>query len=329
MYQANGTSIKYNFYHDNRQMHRTEGVFPTRTMRLHQRLVGWHRKRRIPVRDADKPSTLNAYLIDPKYLENGEVVTPIKENPQPPQRTSIPVYQYSRITRDGALAAPKLITQLAHGTEHIQSKVFLWLGAFGSELKSRYQALILHRPHTQYEVSKGTLPWWRRKITMFAMVTVISAALVGLAMIGPEDTGLTQPVSGNPHTTQSVDNSVRESVVPSSTTSSTADTSKPSGEPSYIQQSNDTSVPQASITQQSTGITNTGGSITNPVVGSSTSPSTPSASTPAPAPAGTTQPTNPLTDTVNGLLSTQINVTVPLTNNSDPLIQIQNLTVGL
>jgi hypothetical protein len=330
MYQANGTSINNNFYRyrENRQMHRTEGVFPTRTMRLHKRLVGWHRKRRIPVRDADKPSTLSAYLIDPKYLENGEVITPSKESPQSQRNVPIPVYQYSRITHDGVLASPTIATKLIQNTERLQNNILLWLGALGSELKSRYQALALHRPRTQYEVSKGVLPWWRRKITTFVMVTVTSAVLVGLAMVGPEDSGLTQPVSGNPSNSQSADNPHgAPGQFSSSDTNSPSTTSQSSSE----QQPSGTSASQASMAQRSTGTTNPSSPTTNPVTGSSPStPYTPPTTvTPEPAPTGTTQPTDPLTSTVNGLLSTQINVTVPLTKDSDPIIQTPNITVGL
>lgn len=325
MYYAAETSIKEYYYKNNRRMVRTDGVFPTATMRLHQRIVGWHRKRRIPVRDADKPNTLSSYLIDPKYLENGEAIAPIKELPQIQPKASIPVYQYSRVTHDAALPAPRFSSPFTQSTTQVFKIIGVSVSAFVAELATRYHTFISPKQSSRYTVNHGLAPWWKQRLK-FISAALLSGGLL-VAAVALNDSGSTKPVpvraNPGPHTAQAASNSKTEqSAVTPTSTGSTSQTGTSTSSQTPLLYTPYRTTPVAN--NQLPPVSNTINSVVAPApfIPSSGLSSSPAPSTTAPTPEPTqSQPTvtsvidpvlTPVTNTVNDTLSTLPSIPSPL-----------------
>lgn len=325
MYYAAESNIKSPLYNRNRKLKRTDGIFPTTTMLLHERIVGWHRKRRIPVRDADKSSSLNSYLIDPKYLENGEVTLP--EQPRDTEKVDphIPVHQYSKLTRTFEHNSPNLSGPLRNTTRRITAALAAGMAALTAEVSTRYRSLISPKPTTHYAVDKGVLPWWRHRLKVFGTALLTGGLIVAAATISPSPTSKPTPVSANPASS-------------SSQKISTNDVAHASSIPSPNNGQQNSSGTSASSTQVSTSnqqsvSTSAGQVINNSLVGGSggstpTVTTPPITSNPDPVTIPPTQPLDPIVspviDVVNNVLSTQVSVNVPslTTTQTQPLVEI-------
>lgn len=315
MNYAAGTTVKENFYKPNRPLARTDGVFPTATMRLHQRIVGWHRKRRIPVYDADKSNTLNAYLIDPKYLENGEVITPPKEIPDVQAKPNIPVYQYSKITHDSARRKSNLIVQIAEAGRTLRKYFAAGVSAFVADIAARYHSFTSPTHSSIYTINSGLSPWWKQRLKVFTAALLSGGLIVAAAAIDGSVTNNPLPVSANPKptTAQSVTSSQpQKNTIITPPTGSANQTSGTRSQSSSTQQNAPSAAPVVNAQPNSTATVPTGpaSATTSPTTTSSSQ--TPSSSTQQSSSSVLDPVLTPITNTVNSIPSTQITVTSPL-----------------
>lgn len=335
MYYAAESNIKPHIYNGNRKLRRTDGIFPTTTMLLHERIVGWHRKRRIPVRYVDKTNNLNSYLIDPKYLDNGEVVLP-KELPEPVTKSvpRVPIYQYSKITRDSGQLGYAESGPLTQVMSRLFSAIGLGITAMSTELSARYQAWKKPKPTTHYAVNEGVLPWWKHRIKVFTAALLTGGLIVAAATIDTTTSLKPTPVSANPSTDTSQkitsETPAHASSVPvanpsgqigtSPSSSTAAQTSLPATPTSTLPYQQPVTASTSQTTQQTT--TNTATSPTATSTPTTTTSPTPAPSTPI------TQPLAPIIDPVTGLtnnvLSSQITVNAPVSTSvtAQPLVQL-------
>ena len=336
MYYAVGTqSIKSTYYGRGRTLERIDGVFPTQTMHLHRRLIDWHRKRQIPVRDADKASSLSAYLIDPKFLKKGGV-TRSKDIPVTYVPSNIRVYQYSQITRDAPTSQYVSAGPLSVAAQQIWRNLNTATAALGAELSARYRTLITPNSNTHYAVGSGVSPRWKQQIKLFSAAILTGGLLVAAVALDSNKAANPSPVSAHPKPTTS-----QASAATNSDTQRSRAVTPPanSNQASQAATSNTLFTEQQTQARMDTQPQNPADAIVaplanNPVAGTiinplpdnitipPTTPTEPIPSTPE------TQPLNnviePITDTINDVLSTQITVNVPLTgdNTGEQLIEI-------
>ena len=325
MYYAVGTqSIKSTYYGRGRPIERIDGVFPTQTMRLHRRLIDWHRKRQIPVRDADKASSLSAYLIDPKFLKKGGV-TRSKDIPVTYVPSNIRVYQYSQITRDAPASQYVSAGPLSIAAQQIWQNLNTATAALGAELSARYRTLITPNTNTHYVVGSGVSPRWKQQLKLFSAAILTGGLLVAAVALDSNKSANPSPVSAHPKTTTSQASAATDS----GTQHSRAVTPPTHNSQSRSAASSDAFTEQqtqaAMETQKQNQVEAVTHSVANPVTNTivdalpdsiTTPPTTvtePIPSTPESEPLGPI--INPVTDTVNDVLSTQITVNLPLTSN--------------
>jgi hypothetical protein len=327
MYYAVGTqSMNPNYYGRGRKLEQTDGIFPTETMRLHRRIIDWHRKRRIPVKGTPDPTTLSSYLIDPKFLKEK---TKSKDIPVTHIPSNIPVYQYSQITYD----APRVeyvdsgpLSIAMQGVGHMLGTVSTALGA---ELYARYYSLITPHSATHYGVERGASPLWRQRLKMFSAAILSGGLLIAALTLDGGKSVKPSPVSANSDPTASSQteagtntDSSRSRTVTDPSNKSQATAPMPYASSAHSTQSTvgvtQNSSPGAPVTSSNTPIGETTPStvITPPVV-IEPIPSNPITEPLSPV-------LEPVTDVVNDVLATQITVNVPLTggDSNQPLIEL-------
>lgn len=314
--------INTNYYDTNRKLTGSDGVFPTETMRLHNRIFGWHRKRHIPVVDANARNNLNAYLIDPQYLdESATEQEHAKAIPVTHVPSNLPVYQYSKITRNYdsstfAEAGPLSIAagRLVHGIK-------LGFGAFTSDLIARYRAFRTQGTTAHYAIGSGVSPWWKQRIRLFATAVITGGLLIAAIAFTPDNTTKPRPVSAE------LNPAVTDKTTPSNTSTKSSMISSPANNQTSATTPNHASVSQHPLLSTPTQPKLSAQQlVTSPTNSATTTPTAPITSTtqtvptaPLPAPS-TPSPTinnltdpilTPVTNTVNDVLSTQITVTTP------------------
>jgi hypothetical protein len=337
MNYAIGAKLKTTHYKTKRKLTRTDGVFPTETMRLHHRIIDWHRKRHIKVRDADSdtPNNLNAYLIDPQYLAK-EKNSPAKDVPVTYIPSNIRVYQYSKITRDRDYGTYATAGPLSIASGRMLNTVTLGVEAFITELLARYRTLKTHVSKSHYDIGSGVLPWWRQRMRFFATALVTGGLLVAAVAFTPDKPTSPIPVSAHSNAVK-----VDKTTASGSSTKSSMVSSPVNGQPANSTNSANgqaNRMPQTTLSTSNQQQIPAQQLVTSPVITSptTTTPSTgvtPTPITTTPVPTPTTTPTvdsivdpviGPVTDTVNDVLSTQVQVNTPsLTGDADqPLVEI-------
>jgi hypothetical protein len=318
-------------FNTNRRLTRIDSVFPTDTMRLHHRIIDWHRKKNIPVRDADNAVNLSAYLIDPKYLGDSSVTAP-KDIPVTHIPSNLPIYQYSRITRNLDTQNYASSGPLSVAASKAVHTVRLGFGAFTTDLMARYRAFKVHNPAEHYAVGKGLSKSWKPRMRLFATAIITGGLLVAAVAFTPHKPTTPAPVSAHPNPAQANSTTTSGTHLKGAASSSqrSSQASSTTNRPDLSQQADLANTSTSKLSQQqliSNPINTAPTNITPPT--SITTP--PVSTTPVPTPT-TSQPIDdivtpvlsPVTNTVNDVLSTQITVNVPsLTDQTnEPLVEI-------
>lgn len=149
-----------------------DDVLPTSTSRLHNRLFAWTRRKHIAVKDEDS-TALNAYLINPAYIDQS-VVLPAQKGTEPSSQHT--VIQYSQITRPST-SRPSFITgvgdvmtRVQQSLSHEMGKIVAFAGAIAARSKTFFKGA------NTYTIQHGARKAWSRRLATFATALTLMGA---------------------------------------------------------------------------------------------------------------------------------------------------------
>lgn len=287
----------------------SDGIFPTDTMRLHQRLFSWRRKRHIPVheiQESRKAEQLSGYMIDPKYMPKKPVVKSSRSKVDvAPTLQKAPIYRYSQLSLDARRSDSALASKIRRAVKHWWSVLAAGLlsvgvAAKGTAAKAWQSIPLTSRQGTAvaYSTSRGAKTLKSRtstRVGLMGALAVVAALLVAGAITQPFING-----SGNTPVTSSTSEKRRgeDSAVDKSKSDSTnandkkTDTTSQTASPLNAEGNSSSSVPGTSNSSTPSG--SLGGTL--PVGGlgggasSSPTPTPTTSASPQPTPTPTPSP---------------------------------------
>ncbi len=172
-------------------MHRHTGreydaVVSSPSSQIYNRMFAWRGRKHIPVRDESEGvgKGLNAYLINPAYLDLKRASTIQPAESVTPN--SIPVYQYSRLTREahGNQVTSVIETEYARRFANIISALVGSVVSTAAEVSHRVSSAIQPALTYSYEQAGFRKEQIRRSFAKFAVVGMLlgGAALFAVTM---------------------------------------------------------------------------------------------------------------------------------------------------